>query len=192
MKFYAVAKGRGKVPAIYESWDACKEKVQGYPDARYKSFKTREEAEEFLGLHVQDVYIFPYEAYVDGSFNGKDYSYGYVILLRGKIIEQVGKKGHNKDAVALHQVYGELSGVLAVMKYCVNHDINEIMIHYDYTGIESWARGTWKRNNTFTMDYHTRMQKYMKTIKVGFTKVRAHSGDAYNDLADSLAKQALL
>lgn len=30
-----------------------------------------------------------------------------------------------------------------------------------------------------------------KTVKISFHKVKGHSGDKYNDLADSLAKQAV-
>lgn len=46
-KYYAVK--IGKVPGIYRSWDACKAMVHGFPGAVYKSFKTMEEAESFLG-----------------------------------------------------------------------------------------------------------------------------------------------
>ena len=44
-KFYAVKKGRK--PGIYMSWDACKAQVMGFPNARYKGFKTKAEAEEW-------------------------------------------------------------------------------------------------------------------------------------------------
>lgn len=46
-KFYAVKKG--KIPGIYNSWDDCKKMVDGFPGAVYKSFKTLEEAEAFVG-----------------------------------------------------------------------------------------------------------------------------------------------
>ena len=46
-KFYAVQKG--KIPGIYNSWDDCKKMVDGFPGAVYKSFKTLEEAEAFVG-----------------------------------------------------------------------------------------------------------------------------------------------
>ena len=46
-KYYAVK--HGKVPGIYRSWDACKAMVDGYPGAIYKSFKTEQEARDFLG-----------------------------------------------------------------------------------------------------------------------------------------------
>ena len=44
-KFYAVKKGRK--PGIYMSWDACKAQVMGFPNARYKGFKTKAEAEQW-------------------------------------------------------------------------------------------------------------------------------------------------
>ncbi len=45
-KVYAVR--RGKVTGILDSWDACKEAVDGYPGAEYKSFKTMEAARAYL------------------------------------------------------------------------------------------------------------------------------------------------
>lgn len=43
-KYYTV--WEGNTPGVYDSWDACKAQIQGYPNARYKSFKSREAAEE--------------------------------------------------------------------------------------------------------------------------------------------------
>ncbi|XP_030387289.1 ribonuclease H1 [Scaptodrosophila lebanonensis] len=45
--YYAVSKGR-KI-GIYESWAQCEEQVKGFRGALYKKFRTREEAEEFIG-----------------------------------------------------------------------------------------------------------------------------------------------
>ncbi len=45
-KVYAVR--RGKVIGILDSWEACKEAVDGYPGAEYKSFKTLEEARAYM------------------------------------------------------------------------------------------------------------------------------------------------
>lgn len=52
-KYYAVRNGR--VPGIYTSWQKAKQQVNGYPDARFKSFSTRAEAEEFNGVTVSHV-----------------------------------------------------------------------------------------------------------------------------------------
>ena len=43
-KFYVV--WNGVEPGIYDTWKACETQVKGYPDARYQSFPTRDEAEE--------------------------------------------------------------------------------------------------------------------------------------------------
>ncbi|TCO07929.1 ribonuclease H1 domain-containing protein [Natronoflexus pectinivorans] len=41
-KFYVVWKGRK--PGIYRSWDECRQQTDGFEGARYKSYKTEEEA----------------------------------------------------------------------------------------------------------------------------------------------------
>lgn len=45
-KYYVV--WQGAKPGIYDSWDKCKSQINGFPGARYKSFKTRSEAETAL------------------------------------------------------------------------------------------------------------------------------------------------
>ncbi|WP_455540030.1 ribonuclease H1 domain-containing protein [Terrisporobacter sp.] len=46
-KYYAVRVG--KTPGIYFTWADCSEQVTGFKGAKYKSFKTIEEALEFIG-----------------------------------------------------------------------------------------------------------------------------------------------
>jgi len=43
-KFYVVWKGRKE--GIYETWEECKQQVEGYPSPLYKSFPSLEAAEE--------------------------------------------------------------------------------------------------------------------------------------------------
>jgi ribonuclease HI len=57
-KYYAVLKGR-KI-GIFESWAECEEQINGFSGALYKSFKSRGNAEEALGLISQPV-LFPIE-----------------------------------------------------------------------------------------------------------------------------------
>ncbi len=45
-KVYAVR--RGKVTGLFDTWDECRDSVYGYPGAEYKSFGTREAAEDYL------------------------------------------------------------------------------------------------------------------------------------------------
>lgn len=43
-KFYVV--WEGGVPGVYTNWEECKKQVEGFAEAKYKSFATFEEAEE--------------------------------------------------------------------------------------------------------------------------------------------------
>jgi ribonuclease HI len=45
-KFYGVK--IGKIKGVYSTWDECKDQVHGYVGATYKSFKTKEEAENYI------------------------------------------------------------------------------------------------------------------------------------------------
>ena len=45
-KIYAVKKGR--VTGIFTSWDECRDAVEEYPGAEYKSFFTEEDANAYL------------------------------------------------------------------------------------------------------------------------------------------------
>jgi ribonuclease HI len=46
-KYYAVAVGRN--PGIYTTWEQCEAQVSEYPGMKHKSFKTRQEAVNWLG-----------------------------------------------------------------------------------------------------------------------------------------------
>ncbi len=43
-KYYVV--WEGNEPGIYDSWNACQLQIKGYPNAKYKAFKSKEEAED--------------------------------------------------------------------------------------------------------------------------------------------------
>lgn len=51
-KYYVV--WQGVTPGIYDSWTATQLQINGYPGAKYKSFKTREEAEAAFRGNVSD------------------------------------------------------------------------------------------------------------------------------------------
>ncbi|XP_068145497.1 ribonuclease H1 [Drosophila tropicalis] len=48
MAYYAVAKGRQV--GIFDTWTKCEEQVKGFKGAVYKKFKSRPEAEDFIGV----------------------------------------------------------------------------------------------------------------------------------------------
>ena len=64
-------------------------------------------------------------------------------------------------------------------------------LYYDYKGIEEWALGNWKTNNTLTKSYKLKYDDIKKVLDVRFNKVDAHTGDKYNEEADILAKKSV-
>ena len=191
-KFYAVKKG--KATGIFLTWDECKAQVDGYSGAIYKSFKTREEAHSFLGddFAKKDVAAGSVVAYVDGSYNDvtKEFSYGMVILRDAKEYT-FNQKFDIPELVSMRNVAGEIKGSEAAMRYALEEKLSEITIYYDYAGIENWCTGAWKANKEGTIAYKKYYDSIKDRLKVNFVKVKGHSGDKYNDMADMLAKEVL-
>ncbi len=133
------------------------------------------------------------EAYVDGSFTPGVAAYGYgVVLVRDKeVVDEFSGYGNQPEAVALRNVAGEMLGSVEAVRHARRLGAKHLILYFDYQGLQSWALGTWKRNNVHTQAYHRFMQQAMKETDIRFCKVRAHSGDPFNDRADELAKQGI-
>lgn len=132
-------------------------------------------------------------AYVDGSFDKKikRYSFGCVLITPDGEIGEWSGNGDNPDSLALRNVTGEMLGAMFAVKWCIKNDYPAVDIRYDYSGIEMWATGKWKTNNPLTQKYAAYMRQNGQRIKISFTKIAAHTGDYYNEMADKLAKKAL-
>jgi ribonuclease HI len=197
-KFYAVRKG--KTEGIFETWDACRAVVEGYPCAEYKSFSTYEEAMAYLNRNIPagreqipEQEKGQVTAYVDGSFDEKigKYSFGCVLILPdGEIVRESGN-GDNPESMALRNVTGEMLGAMFAVKWCMVNQFFSVKICYDYSGIEMWATGQWKTKTNLTKKYADYMRSNMTKIEIIFQKVKAHTGNKYNEEADQLAKKAL-
>lgn len=210
-KFYAVK--RGRTTGIFNSWDECKNNTDGYPSAEFKSFKTAGEAAEYLGFAAGgQKHEEPEErhcsgtserrtlgtetgrlvAYVDGSYNTatKEYGYGAVLLRDDGSIEELYERGNDEELAAMRNVAGEIKGAEAAMRYAVKHGCSELIIYHDYEGIAKWCQGLWKTNKEGTREYKRIYDEMSKSLNIKFVKVKGHSGDKYNDMADILAKKA--
>lgn len=191
-KFYAVKEG--KKTGIYMSWDECKEQVNGYSGAVYKSFTSEDEAKAFIGKEVKKVSDdLTLLAYVDGSYNikTKEYGYGCVLIEGQQVIQQLLGKGNIPEYSSMRNVSGEILGCMNAIQYAIDHHYPSICIYYDYEGIEKWAIGLWKANKEQTQNYVKTINDMKKKIDIYFQKVLAHSGDYYNEVADGLAKKAV-
>lgn len=191
-KYYAVKQGRKT--GVFTSWDECKRAVEGFSNAVYKSFTDYQEAYNFVFkedkiLNDKNNNVV---AYIDGSYDDskKAFSYAGIIFNNGEKIE-FSDVNDNKELVELRNVAGELFAAMYVMKYAKANNIRDIIIYYDYAGIEMWATKKWKANLKLTQEYVVFSQEIMKDVNIIFHKVKAHSGIEYNEQVDKLAKMAL-
>lgn len=202
-KYYAVKKGI--TPGIYLNWTDCKKNIDGFSGALYRGFMTIEEAEAYLrddekagkgaagkSREPEDGTQEGAVAYVDGSYNAatKEYSYGAVIFYKGEEMH-FSQKFSDPQWAGMRNVAGEIEGSMCAMRYCLEHRIPQLAIYYDYEGIEKWCTGDWKANKEETKLYRDFYREISENVCIRFRKVKGHSGDTYNDLADLLAKQAV-
>lgn len=158
-----------------------------------KNGKEQEKSSLMSNNTIKDPNIL--KAYVDGSYNQKtkEYSCGVVLLLNGKEL-LFSKKGNAPHLAAMRNVAGELLGAQYAMAFALKNrgKFKELWIYHDYTGIEKWCTGEWKTKQSGTEAYKKYYRdKISGKVQVRFKKVKAHSGDSYNDKADELAKKAL-
>lgn len=194
-KFYAVCTGR--TPGIYTSWPDCQKQVIGYPNAIFKGFATKEDAENFINHNLPNhnqMNILPIESsvsiYVDGSYQSGRYSWAFAVYsLDGKLTHQANGIGNDKEAAKMNNVAGELAGALEAIQWAEKNDIRPITIYHDYSGLAHWASGYWKANNKFTIAYATFVSPKLDWIT--FRKVAGHTGVDGNEVVDRLAKEAL-
>lgn len=197
-KYYAVQAGR--VPGVYISWDDCKAQVIGFPDAKYKGFDNRLEAEQFAQGKVLNTETQEYEkpgkvesdavAYVDGSYFKGKYGYGVAILYNNQEIHLNGM-GTDKEMASMHNVAGEICGAMTAIQWAIDNHINSITIYHDYMGISEWALGNWKTNKECTRKYYSFCLDAKSKVRISFQKVKGHSNNFYNDVVDALAKRAI-
>lgn len=114
-----------------------------------------------------------------------------MVILLGKYEKLFSEKFDDKELSEMRNVAGEIMGAMKAMEYCLEFGFKSILIHFDYEGIEKWCNGDWKANKVGTQNYKKFYDSIKDKINITFKKVKAHSGNKYNDLADKLAKQAL-
>lgn len=193
MKYYAVRQGREV--GIFTTWDECKRLVTGYKGAEYKSFTDKASALAFLENSTPSESVSPDSdtiiAYVDGSYNIKTKIFACgVVIITAEGEKYLSQSYDDKELATMRNVAGEIKGSVAAMEYCLQNNIKNLHIFYDYAGIEKWCNGEWKTNKSGTIDYKNFYDSIHDKLSVTFHKVKGHSGDKYNDMADMLAKKA--
>lgn len=192
-KIYAVRKG--KKIGLFSTWAECESQVKGYSGAEYKSFKTKDEALAYMNAGNQPSIKQTgetMEAYVDGSYEQlyKTYGSGAVILYKDEEV-RLKASGKEPSLVDMRNVAGEIIAAKMAMEFALDHDMGELILYHDYEGIAKWCTKAWKANKEGTKAYAAFYDSIKDQLQVKFVKVKAHSGNHYNEIADQLAKEAI-
>ena len=211
-KYYAVRKGIET--GLFDTWTECEQDVKGYSGAEFKSFGSLEDAKAWLGeagvepsghgagghdagaldLFQPDNTVTEDDliAYVDGSYDHSLRRYGYGCVLLTPDGEKIlSGSGNDPDSLPLRNVAGEMLGAMHAVQWAIREGYTSLEIRYDYEGIEKWVTGQYRALNERTRQYAAYMRGCAAKIRLSFKKVRAHSGDALNDMADQAARGAL-
>ncbi|ADX05986.1 putative ribonuclease H [Organic Lake phycodnavirus 1] len=202
--YYAIRKGAQT--GIFESWDICKQHIQGFKRAEYKKFKTKQEALNFL--NDEECYIEHSDAdlyvYCDGSciHNGQTYSKtGIGIYFGENDIRNVSKQinGHTNNVaelVAMIEVFGLIQKELQENKKIVIVSDSKYALHCVKDYGKKQEKEQWV-NDIPNKELVKQLYETYKNTNVQFTHIYAHTNkkDVHslgNAKADQLAYKSKL
>ena len=129
------------------------------------------------------------EIYIDGSFKKHQSIYAgwaFVVVKNNKI--EYEEKGVTLTPALSGNIDGEVLASTKAIIWAKKQNLKACII-YDYQGVESWANQSWSAKSQIAKNYQEMIKD--KLIHISFKKVKAHSGNAFNERADELAKLAL-
>ncbi|ABR55514.1 ribonuclease H [Methanococcus vannielii SB] len=207
-KIYAVRNGRKT--GIFDTFEECEKQVKGFSGAEFKSFNLKSDAEKYLDINNlssstklenlnQNRILYTNEdldtmhAFVDGSFNLKTGFYGAgVYIIHNDLKTEIKQKGNNPAFSKMRNVAGEILAAELAIKHASSKNVKNLIIYYDYFGIEKWCTGEWKTKMLGTAKYREIYLEHSVKINIKFIKIKAHSKEKNNEIADRLAKESLI
>lgn len=136
-----------------------------------------------------------FKVYVDGSYRDGYWGAGAFIIGASGDTRELSDSG--VDTSGIRNVAGETQAVLMALRFLYKNAPRpengkvQVEIYHDYEGLQKWADGEWKANKEDTQAYVTAINKAREYFDITFVKVKAHSGNQYNECADRLALNAV-
>ena len=195
-KTYLVFNKTTGLVTFFDNWLSCKQHVSHRSNVLYKSFKEKSLAEEY-GDELKERFEkaktqfakTKYFIYIDGSYQPKcPYaSWAYVIIdAQGNKVTELS--GMCEGKAVSRNIDGEVYAAIHAGKWALKYK-REVTLFYDYQGLESWALGDWKSKTDIASFYTSEIKKYLPYLS--FKKVKAHTGDKWNEYVDQLAKNVI-
>ena len=196
-KFYAVRKGFET--GVFFSWDEARKNVQGFPGAEYKGFSNIDDAYAFMEVKNEEVkndvslecldFDNIQKIYTDGSYCSEKNSIGYGVVFVSndgdELFSDCGRVPINNTSET--NVAGEIYAVIRAVNLAIANNFKEVCICHDYEGVAKWLNGDYKAKNPLAKRYVEYMEKHSDKVKVYFKHIKGHSGNKWNNRADTLA-----
>lgn len=186
MKYYAVKNGRN--PGVYMTWNECKEQVNGFSNARYKSFSTLSEAKEFVKLGVKLIHNNYITIYTDGSFaNGK---MGIGIHFPNSEHQDVSEYIPISNSTEFKNT-NNIAELIAIERAIQMTNTNVKIFTDSSYCITSIIDGFYNENKSIIDRIKNLiLMKKSNNITISIEKVKGHSDSIGNQKADQLATMA--
>lgn len=132
-------------------------------------------------------------AYVDGTFYNGKWAGGYVVYSPDNVIiyQDCGIGIDNPDLNAMRNISGEMSAAMHATLW-IDKNVGRGIIVHDYTGLSKWVTGEWDTNREFTKVYADFMKPFYTLDIIKFQWVKGHTNVLGNEIADRLAKEAVV
>lgn len=132
-----------------------------------------------------------YKAFTDGSFNGTNSSWAYVIIDDKENIIKQDKGILDGKINSMHQIGGEIFAVQNAVFYCKENNL-KCEIHHDYIGIKHWVADIWgekpwKAKNEWTKAYREFILNNKEVIH-SMVWVKSHADNKWNNFIDKIVK----
>jgi ribonuclease HI len=125
--------------------------------------------------------------FVDGSHKDGRIRWAFLAVKDNAVMFSASGDADEPEFAEMRNILGEIRAVEHGIRRLAEEKAKEVTVHYDYAGLEHWARGEWKTNNELTRQYRFFFGDLKMTVH--WNKVEGHSGHFYNELADKLAGQ---
>lgn len=174
---------------IISGWNECFDELCKNNHTYFKGFNDLKDIGKFFDNNEHS----EMEAYIDGSYKKEtgEFSCGVVIMFNDSDGFAFYEKFNNSDFGKMNNVAGEIMGAVRAIQYAIDNNIYNLTLIHDYEGIEAWAKERWKAKNKYTQRYVEFYIESLDRVNIHFKKVKSHSGQNLNTLADNLAKTAL-
>lgn len=213
-KFYAVKKGRKT--GIFTTWAECQKQVSGFPKAEFKSFISKQEADDWLkeikSSNENRRKSYSVIVYTDGGSRNHGNKKGehvkkndkaawaYLIKYQGSIISdtdgEYGSTNNRMEIMALKKALLDLKQrELQNEKILVVLDSKYVLDAITKRWLQSWEKNGWKtsagtgvKNKELWMEI-SRLLPEFSNLDYQWTK--GHANDEGNNLVDELLNKTM-